>query len=360
MLHSKNPRVGPSGNEESPDSLDENDYFEPKNASLLQDFFDETEEVQKQTESVFLTDSVASYISRISRFALLTKDEEFALSKKILEERNSAAKNKLVTHNLRLVVYLAREYTWSKLSLEDLIQEGNIGLMTAAEKFDYKFGFRFSTMAIAWITQAIRRAIQNKAETIRIPCGIQRIRSRIFSEFGAKLDQPRLLIPSVEIIAKNLDVSEAEVTWALRSTMMKTSSLQEPILDDMTVQDMQEEATLSPDLVLEAHEELLQAGAIIDKMLLAVKDVTDMQKNGDRNLDIFLRYLGFKSEDVTLQDLGDKYSLTRERVRQIISRIFLSLQEDGLHITSEDAEKYLETLRELEVITNTRYSLVRY
>ncbi len=313
----------------------------------------------REIDTLCLSDVITSYMEKLSSFKLLKHAEELALSKKVMENHDIAARNDLVLHNLRLVISIAKKYRWSKLSFEDLIQEGNIGLMVAAEKFDYKLGLRFTTMATWWIRQAIGRAIQDKAETIRIPTYVLTVRQKILSTFGRDIGSSKL--PGADVIAKTINASVDEVVCALYTMLLETTSLQDKITetDKNTVQDIQESEIIGPEIRQEAYLHLVRVGKILDYILLSVKKIAETQKDRGRIIDIFLCYHGFiNATKFTLQQLGDRYGISKQRVQQILTKAFSELQKSGVHVTSKDIEDYLEQLRELEVLADTQYPLV--
>jgi RNA polymerase primary sigma factor len=248
---------------------------------------------------------VLSYLNQLTRHRLLTCDEETQLSARV-QKGDARAKDRLVEANMRLVINIARRYHHPLIPLEDLIQEGAIGLMIAAERFDPRKGFRFSTFATLWIKKAISGAIDNKAKAIRLPGHVA----------GAlrKLDKARLLLaieqgeePSLEQIAARLEVSTTQL-----QALMQIG--QEPISLDMLVGEeggatlaslLDDRSAVNPqDVVLsrERHDELNQLLAILSPDELA----------------IMCKGLGFHSvADHRSQLDGEKRRLSRERVRQI-------------------------------------------
>ena len=182
--------------------------------------------ILKSIQSTLSTDAIRSYLYEIGRIPLLTGEEEVILAKRI-ENGDEEATQLLITANLRLVVSIAKKYSKSNLELLDLIQEGNIGLMRAVEKFDYTKGFKFSTYATWWIRQAITRAIADQARTIRVPVHmIETINkyNKINNMLATKLGRPA----TDEEIAKEMDIEVTKIT-EIKKINQNPTSLSTPI-----------------------------------------------------------------------------------------------------------------------------------
>lgn len=260
------------------------------------------------------SDDLQSYINRLTRCSLLTPDEEIRLARRIALG-DGPAKARLVESNMRLVVSIAKAYRSSGIPFEDLIQEGAIGLMTAAERFDPKRGYRFSTYATQWIRQAIGRAVDNKAKSIRLPAHV--------SESLRKLDKARAEMrreigedPTPEQLAQRTGISPRKVASLLNTT-------QEPISLDMPVGD--EENTSLGSLLYDKtspdpQEELIEA---------EMRDEIDsiLQTLDDREQLIMRKRFGFDGEDTyVLQQIGEELNISRERVRQIEAQALRKLR----------------------------------
>ena len=250
-------------------------------------------------------DALRVYLAQISKVKLLTKYEEVQLARRV-EVGDMAAKGALVEANLRLVVLIARRYSGRGLPLLDLIQEGNLGLIRAVEKFDWRRGFRFSTYAGWWIRQAIIRALADKGRTIRLPVhmvdrvrNINNTRRRFVRQTGRE--------PSVEDLAAALTLPKARVEDALRASL-ETVSLNTPVHQD---RDPVELGELIEDRQPTPFE--LTAERLGRRDLKAALERLDERER--RILE--LRY-GLKlQEPMTLDQVGKWVGLTRERVRQI-------------------------------------------
>jgi RNA polymerase primary sigma factor len=253
------------------------------------------------------TDALQLFLNEIRRYPLLTADQEVELSKRI-EQGDLAAKERMINSNLRLVVSIAKKYQGQELSLLDLIQEGIFGLIRAAEKFDWRKGYKFSTYATFWIRQAIQRGLANKARTIRIPVHIgQRERKivRAERELSAKLGRE----PNDDEIAREADLPLDQVE-EVRDAARTVTSLDRPVGEegDTALGDLLEGGSPSPDQEVEVSlsEQLLRR--TIDELPETERAV------------IRLRF-GLNGDDPQpLRETGRRLGLSAERVRQIESR----------------------------------------
>ncbi len=253
------------------------------------------------------TDALQLFLNEIARYRLLTAEEEVDLAQRI-EEGDERAKEKMINSNLRLVVFVAKKYQNQGLSLLDLIQEGILGLIRAVEKFDWRKGFKFSTYATWWIRQAIGRAIQNQARTIRIPVHVtererklERVERDFREEFGRSPSDEELAA-AAGVTLKQLD----EVREAARIV----TSLDKPVGDDG-------ETSLA-ELVLRGPGELdeeVQVSLNQDHLRAAVASL------GQRERDVIrLRYGIGGGEPQTLEKIAGQLGVSRKRVRDIESK----------------------------------------
>ncbi len=251
-------------------------------------------------------DPVTIYMREISRYKLLTAEEEIELARRIARG-DDEARQRMINANLRLVVKIARRYMNRGLPLSDLIEEGNIGLMRAVEKFDEAYGCRFSTYATWWIRQSVERAIMNQARTIRLPVHVGK-------EFNAVMRAASVLRgrlgrePTDEEIAGHLGASEARVR-TVREAHQFTGSADELLRDDgdFTLYDITED------------EGAEQPGDALDRRIRS--DLLDawLGRLSDREREVMrLRYgLNARQEPWTLEAIGRHLGVTRERIRQI-------------------------------------------
>jgi RNA polymerase primary sigma factor len=251
-------------------------------------------------------DLIPGYFSRIDKGTLLTHGEEIDLSKRA-KEGDRKARQRLIEKNLRLVVSVAKKYRGYGLPFEDLIQEGNIGLMKAVEKFDPDRGYRFSTYATWWIRQAVQRAVADKGRTIRVPVHMtEKIRkmARAYNELSAALGRD----PSDEEVAERLEWTVDEVL-DVKGAMPDATSLNQPMgsaEDSSEIGELVEDERAS-DTVGEVIRELETGwlGEAIEQL-------------PERHRHVLVRRYGLKGQDqATLAQLSDEMDISRERVRQL-------------------------------------------
>jgi RNA polymerase primary sigma factor len=251
------------------------------------------------------TDSLQLFLEEIRGIALLTAAQEVALAKRI-ERGDQGAKREMVEANLRLVVSIAKRYRKQGLPFLDLIQEGTIGLVRAAEKFDYRKGFKFSTYATWWIRQAVARALADKARTIRMPVNVVEKLSKIVRSEGtlrAELGRE----PSQAEIARDLGLSLDEVELIRRSSEAPVS-LEKPVGDD----EQSELGSLLPDESAPLADEAAERTLRNEQLRRSLSTLGERER---RVLE--LRYGLDGQHPRTLDELGRTFNVTRERIRQI-------------------------------------------
>jgi RNA polymerase primary sigma factor len=260
------------------------------------------------------TDALQLFLKDIGRVALLTAAQEVALAKRI-ERGDEFAKRRMVESNLRLVVSIAKNYRNQGLPFLDLIQEGTIGLVRAAEKFDYRKGFKFSTYATWWIRQAVARALADKARTIRMPVHvveklnkIGRSERKLLSELGRE--------PTADEIASDLELEAGEVEYLRRSAQVPIS-LEKPVGDE----DDSEFGHFLADETAKAPDEAADMTMRQD----ALKRALGMLSFRERRI-LELRYGLNGEQPCTLDEVGRSFNVTRERVRQIENQSLKKLQ----------------------------------
>jgi RNA polymerase primary sigma factor len=249
-----------------------------------------------------------SYMGRLTRQRLLTFEEEIELAGRVKRGGRVAkeAKDRLVEANMRLVINIAKNYHNPLVPFEDLVQEGAIGLMTAAERFDPGKGYRFSTYATHWIRQAISRAIDNKAKAIRVPAHVsetlrklERMRAMLFREQGEE--------PSADQIAQRMGLSARKVSALLQAGM-------EPVSLDMLVGE--EENTTLASLLNDRSAANPQEAILSAEMQKELSELLTVLTPRER--EIMRKRLGFDGDATqVLQEIGEKLHISRERVRQI-------------------------------------------
>jgi RNA polymerase primary sigma factor len=282
-------------------ALDAVDDDEPENAALSED------------ERLQTADPLKLYVRQIGDGRLLTPTEERELARR-KDLGDELAKRRLIECNLRLVMSITRNYTKAGVPLLDLIQEGNLGLIRAVEKFDYKLGFKLSTYATWWIRQAVTRALADQGRTIRLPVHVaEQVRraQRSRRQLAQKLNRD----PSIEEIAADGGFTPERVE-ELFGLVEDPVSLETPVGDgESSVADLIEDVTSeSPDTATNAHSRSLELAAALDRLNPRMKHVV-------------LRRFGLDGgRPQTLEEVGNDLGITRERVRQLETRALRELR----------------------------------
>ncbi len=265
-------------------------------------------------EGIAIDDPVRMYLKEIGKVPLLTADQEIDLARR-LEEGDESAKQQLAEANLRLVVSIAKRYVGRGMLFLDLIQEGNLGLIKAVEKFDYRKGFKFSTYATWWIRQAITRAIADQARTIRIPVHMVetinkliRVSRQLLQEYGRE--------PTPEEIAREMNISEAKVREIIKIAQ-EPVSLETPIGEE-------EDSHLGdfiPDEDAPAPAEAASFALMKEQLMDVLDTLTPREEKVLR-----LRFGLDDGHQRTLEEVGKEFNVTRERIRQIEAKALRKLR----------------------------------
>lgn len=285
-----------------------------------EDILESVEEpkIQENLTSINTDDSVRIYLQQIGKIPLLSTQEELNIAKKIQEEHSEIAKNMLVNANLRLVVSIAKKYIGRGLSFLDLIQEGNMGLMKAAERFDYTKGYKFSTYATWWVQQAITRAIADKARIIRLPIHMIESLSKI-RKTTIDLTTELGRVPTKQEIAYRLGISVNKLTSLVKSAQ-STISIETPANqkeDSTKIADyIVDESTVTPDSRVSQENLFEDIRKMLSQLSPKERDVLILRYGLDNN--------GTKK---TLDEIGSQYGVSRERIRQIENRAISKLKK---------------------------------
>ena len=278
-------------------------------------------------KGVAVDDPVRMYLKEIGKVPLLSADEEIELAKK-MEQGDEEAKKRLCVANLRLVVSIAKRYVGRGMLFLDLIQEGNLGLIKAVDKFDWRKGYKFSTYATWWIRQAITRSIADQARTIRIPVHMVetinkliRISRQLLQEYGRD--------PTPEEIAREMDISEEKVREIMKIAQ-EPVSLETPIGEE-------EDSHLGdfiPDDEVPAPAEAAAFSMLKEQLVEVLDTLTEREQNVLR-----LRFGLDDGRARTLEEVGRKFDVTRERIRQIEAKALRKLRHPS---RSKKLKDYLE------------------
>jgi len=287
---------------------------ERKKSTVFKETLKQSLEKATLTLTKTRTDPIRMYLSEIGKVPLLTKQEEIDLAKRV-EAGDRKAVEKLIRSNLRLVVSLAKKYLGRGLSMLDLIQEGNIGLMKAVQKYDWRRGFKFSTYATWWIRQAITRAIADQARTIRIPVHMVETKNKFF-RLARKLAQELGREPTPEEIADEMGILPEKAYQIIRIAQ-EPLSLEKPVgeEEDSELGDfIEDKLILSPDEV--ASHELLK-----EQLARVLSTLPPREKKV-----LSLRFGLEDGRQRTLEEVGRIFGVTRERIRQIEAKALRKLR----------------------------------
>jgi len=295
-------------------SIDRYDYQNDARSSESTESFDFYNSIIAGKDDANSEDTVKMYLKEIGKVTLLSKDDEFVLSKR-MAEGDQLAKDKIAIANLRLVVSIAKKYTGRGILFLDLIQEGNIGLIRAVEKFDYTKGFKFSTYATWWIRQAITRSIADQSRTIRIPVHMVETINKL-RKSSRKLMQSLGRKPTEEELSAEMGISLAKVQEILQISQVPLS-LEMPVGDENgELSDFIEDTTQSsPEKKLLDESLRITLSEVLSELTVREEAV------------LKLRFGLEDGSPKTLEEVGRIFQVTRERIRQIEAKAIEKLRQ---------------------------------
>ncbi len=309
-------------------SVSEDDLFDPDFVETVSDEELETDKFFSMTSGMEVDEPIKMYLREIGQVPLLSYEEEFEISKKAAEG-DEFAKQQLVEANLRLVVSIAKKHTNRGLKLLDLIQEGNMGLMKAVEKFEYQKGFKFSTYATWWIRQAITRAIADQGRTIRIPVHMIETINKIKKESRIYLQETGKE-PTPEVLAKRLDM-EVEKIKAIMEMNQDPISLETPVGSE---EDSELGDFVMDDKILSPYEQA-NRNLLKEQLSEVLKTLSEREEKVLR-----FRYGLDDGCPRTLEEVGKIFKVTRERIRQIEVKALRKLRHPSRRKKLEDFKNF--------------------
>ena len=307
--------VDEDDDEESKKNINVDDMYDEEAAKEFEkSLTDSKDKPQDIFDGVNLDDTVRLYLKEIGQYQLLTPEQERELAKR-KQQGDPIAFKRLVECNLRLVVSIAKKFLGHGLSLLDLIEEGNIGLMKGIEKFDYRMGFKLSTYVTWWIRQAVSRALADQAKTIRIPVHmvetinrLNKVRKKLTTELGCE--------PTVEQIAEGMHMSVQKVEEVMQIAM-------DPISLDKPVGE--EDDSIVADFI--ADQNVISPEANAERVMLKEQIIELLKTLKDREKKVLMLRFGIEDDHPrTLEEVGKELDVTRERIRQIEDKALRKLK----------------------------------
>ena len=300
------------------------DKFEPSDLELNEIREEEQENSFDLEEKdipvpAFSGDLLVSYISSVRRYPLLTQEDEVRLGR-LVKQGDVKARNSMITSNLRLVIKVARDYRTRGVPMLDLIEEGNLGLIHAVNKFDPERGFRFSTYATWWIRQGIEHAVMNQSRLVRLPFHVIKDLNQVLKVKKQLQEKAHGQVVAVKDIAKELDIDEDKV----RSMLVVAEGIS---ISDLNVNNKDSEKNVSLlDMLADEKTPTLEeqfGNTEIEKLLRSWIDSLN-----ERQKIIVIHRFGINDNDIkTLEEIGEMLHLTRERVRQLQKTVLISLKK---------------------------------
>jgi len=314
-----------------PLATDETEFDEPTIDDVDDD--EETEDLDALNAGQYLDDisddSVRLYLREIGKIPLLSAEEEMELAQRVIQG-DKRAKDKMAEANMRLVVSIAKRYSGRGLDFLDLIQEGNTGLLRAVEKFDPDKGFKFSTYATWWIRQAITRAIADQARTIRIPVHMVETINKLLRT-QRRMTQELNREPTIEELSKELDMEPEKIEYVMKIKQDISS------LDAGVGRDGDEEDSVLGDFIEDEDTVSPEESATNQLLKEQVNDVLSSLSDREQKI-VRMRFGLDNGKSHTLEEVGQEFAVTRERIRQIEAKALAKLRKH------KDAKKLYEYL----------------
>jgi RNA polymerase sigma factor rpoD len=314
-----------------PLATDETEFDEPNIDEVDDD--EETEDLDALNAGQYLDDisddSVRLYLREIGKIPLLSAEEEMELAQRVTQG-DKKAKDKMAEANMRLVVSIAKRYSGRGLDFLDLIQEGNTGLLRAVEKFDPDKGFKFSTYATWWIRQAITRAIADQARTIRIPVHMVETINKLLRT-QRRMTQELNREPTIEELSKELDMEPEKIEYVMKIKQDISS------LDAGVGRDGDEEDSVLGDFIEDEDTVSPEESATNQLLKEQVNDVLSSLSDREQKI-VRMRFGLDNGKSHTLEEVGQEFAVTRERIRQIEAKALAKLRKH------KDAKKLYEYL----------------
>mgnify|MGYP000420015632 FL=1 len=328
-MSDKNDKITLSIDDISDEGIDFEQMNEVNDEEIEKDLKD-----HESIEGINADDSVKIYLQQIGKIPLLKRDEELEVAKKIKEEHCELSRKILINANLRLVVSIAKKYVGRGLSFLDLIQEGNVGLIRATEKFDYEKGYKFSTYATWWIQQSITRAIADKSRMIRLPMHLIDTLSKI-KKTSLMLVTKLGRTPTKQELADEMGISLkklAEVTKSAQSTISIDTPTNQKDDANKIIDYIVDESSTTPDSIVSDENLQIDTTKMLSSLSPKERDV------------LILRYgLDSTGQKRTLEEVSTYFSVSRERIRQIENRAIAKLKKFcKAKSMSSDLKNYLK------------------
>ena len=328
-MSDKNDKITLSIDDISDEGIDFEQMNEVNDEEIEKDLKD-----HESIEGINADDSVKIYLQQIGKIPLLKRDEELEVAKKIKEEHCELSRKILINANLRLVVSIAKKYVGRGLSFLDLIQEGNVGLIRATEKFDYEKGYKFSTYATWWIQQSITRAIADKSRMIRLPMHLIDTLSKI-KKTSLMLVTKLGRTPTKQELADEMGISLkklAEVTKSAQSTISIDTPTNQKDDANKIIDYIVDESSTTPDSIVSDENLQIDTTKMLSSLSPKERDV------------LILRYgLDSTGQKRTLEEVSTYFRVSRERIRQIENRAIAKLKKFcKAKSMSSDLKNYLK------------------